>query len=489
MVAGKLAGLSKDALLYGIGDALGRLIGLILLPVLTRVFGPSDYGRLDILSISYVFLLFVAQLNIPSGVQRFYYRNEARGRQEMVSSSYVFMAFAALGVAGLIALLSGWIASQFGDHSHAMQASVLLLAAALPVEATWSYFLLLLRLRRKPVAFSVANAARVVLTPGLTVLLVVLMEQGIVGVFRAKFVSLTLLTIGLFPFVRGDFNRRVRFRTFQEVCAFSLPGHPAILLRQVLVLAPRYLLAYFAPLSAVGLFGIAMRISNVMKIYVAAFNRAWNPFAYQNEGTRDERAIYELAFKGFSASLLVLVMMLSLFSSNLLRLLTTPEYHGAALLVPGIALHFAMDGPARIFSTALYTRGRVQTTSYLAMLRMGVFLLSGIVLTPRFGAAGMVASLALASIVFGVAYGVIAYRTLPFPIPVARLCVLTVVAVGIPVTIATYELGPIESVPVKLLLILGMVFSLAVSLFSAQQRRRGVEQLRLVLRREQASDA
>lgn len=427
MVGDKLAGLSKDAVIYGLGDALGKMIGLILLPILTRIFGPADYGAIDILTISYMFLLVLVRFGVPSGVQRYYYRNDDESRRVLVSSSYAFMTILALLFSAAIVFIARPMSTWIEGDSEAVRASIVMLALTIPVELSWNYLVLLLRLRRRPVAFSLANTARIVVTPTLTVLFVVAMEQGIVGVFRAKFITMATITGVLFFFTRREFCSQIEFRAFRQVVLFALPGHPGLLLKSVMNVLPRYMLAFYAPIAAVGLFGIAMRISSVMKIYVDAFNRAWNPFAYANEGAQDERRIYEVAFRGFALSLVVVVMGLCLFAPELLKLLTTEKYVVASSLVPGIAFHLAVDGLVLMFSTLLYTRNQVRWTSYLGGVKLIVFFASAVVLAPRFGAPGVVGALVISSLVYGSAYAIVTLKVFHFSIPVVRFAVLLTV--------------------------------------------------------------
>ena len=41
---------SRETLIYGIGILITRSIILILLPVYTRIFSPSEYGRIELLT-------------------------------------------------------------------------------------------------------------------------------------------------------------------------------------------------------------------------------------------------------------------------------------------------------------------------------------------------------------------------------------------------------------------------------------------------------
>ena len=92
----KLKGLAKDTLLYGLGDSLRRITGIILVPILSRIFVPADYGIIDLLSISYNFTLLAIGFNLLTGLQKFYFERTGEQRRILVSS--VILGLILLGV-------------------------------------------------------------------------------------------------------------------------------------------------------------------------------------------------------------------------------------------------------------------------------------------------------------------------------------------------------------------------------------------------------
>lgn len=453
MVREKIKSFSRDALLYGIGNALGRLVGLVMLPILTRAFTPVDYGAIDLLTVSFAFLIILLKLGVPSALQRYYFRMDDEERRTMVTSAVSFLSLAALATAAVLALSAGAITSSFEEQPPGLRSGVTILAFCLPIEMLWENSVLLLRLRRRAVIFSGANVARVVITPTLTYVFVVTMGRGIEGVFLAKIVSLTLLAVVLVVVTRREYAARISPAAFRMLLAFGLPGHPGLVIRSSMNILPRYLLAAMAPLASVGLFGIGLRICSVMKVFVGSFNLAWNPFAFENEGSPDERRIYEIVFKVFYGAMLSLSLVLALFAGEVLRLLTPAgsSYLEARVLVPGIALYLGIEGLTTILSTILYTRNRVRWASYLNGIRVTVFLVVAVLLTPRWHAFGLVMALDLSAIAYLVAYLARTQSLFAFEIPWKGIVSTTAVAVGLGWALFNLDLGLWWSLAVKIL--------------------------------------
>lgn len=428
MVREKLKGFGRDVVVYGVGDALGRMIGLIMLPILSRIFGPADYGAIELLNVGYAFTLMFVRLGIDTGVQRYYYRSEGDERRRMVTSCFVYLIGIDVLVAGGLFLAATPLARVIGGPLEVVATSVRLLALILVVEQVWAYLILLLRLNRRAAAFSATNIALVILTPSFTYAFVVGLDTGFVGVFMAKGAALVAVTLGLIGLTRREFIAAVDGAVFRKVFLFAIPGHPGLMVTNALNLVPRYLLAAFVPLSEVGLFGIAMKVSSVMRVAIQAFNRAWNPFAYKNEGADDEARTYELVFKGFLSFVVVLVTTLAVLAREVLDVLTPDAYDTAWRLVPWIVVSIGLDGLVLIFSTILYTRDRVVWTTWFGVGRLLLFLILGFALVPNFEAMGLTWALAITSAIHIVVYGVAALRLFGFHVPVARVVIVLVLA-------------------------------------------------------------
>src|SRR5215216_6218511 len=81
--------LFRDTLIYGSGRVMLQLIAVVLTPVWTRIFVPSDYGVLEtIASLTTVLALF-ASLGLESASQRSYfdYRETQADKRRTVLST------------------------------------------------------------------------------------------------------------------------------------------------------------------------------------------------------------------------------------------------------------------------------------------------------------------------------------------------------------------------------------------------------------------
>ena len=85
-----------------LASVVGRWLlgGIILLPVLTRVFSAEDYGLIDMFAASVSLLALFLRLALPSAINRYFHDlSEPSERQALVSSSLFLVAGLAAAVA------------------------------------------------------------------------------------------------------------------------------------------------------------------------------------------------------------------------------------------------------------------------------------------------------------------------------------------------------------------------------------------------------
>lgn len=127
----------------------------------------------------------IISLNIDTGVQKYYFLREGEERKILLSFTMSFRFIITSLVAFLVIIFSRQISKIFFqkmDYSTAIS----LLATALPLADINSRLILLLRLKRKDVIFSVYNVSHVIVQPVFTYVCVVSLQQNLEGVFIAQ---------------------------------------------------------------------------------------------------------------------------------------------------------------------------------------------------------------------------------------------------------------------------------------------------------------
>ena len=239
-------GARKHSAIYGLGGLVSRILAVLLLPLYTRYLSPSDYGKVETLIALTTVIGIVLRMGIHSAFFRFYFDSpEPEHRRLVLRTSFWFTM--AMATAGLLAglLLSGTIADLlFGsaDDSELVMARFVGLWAGMNYEQLTSLF----RVEERSVAFVSASLANILLTIGATLLLVVALDQGPIGVIVGNFIGTLLVYAALVGYRREQLGLQFDRGLLREMNRFGVPLVPTALFLWVTNFSDRLFLVRLA---------------------------------------------------------------------------------------------------------------------------------------------------------------------------------------------------------------------------------------------------
>ena len=398
----KLQHLTRSLTIYGIGDVATTIVSFLLLPVYVRYLSPSDYGIIALLLTVEVAAKILFRWGVDASFMRLYYDcQDQRARQVLASTIFFFL----LAVNGVLLTL-GLLAARFvADHLFGVPGQALVLRLVLINTFVIGFYFIpfhVLRIEDKSRQFSLLTFSRSAATLVLRLGLVVVAHLGVLGVVLADIlvsVGFTLVLLRWFvPLIRPVFSREV----LVEALRFGLPRIPHGLAQQVMAISDRYLLNRLlwtglgmperersaAALRDIGVYSIGASFALAMKLFLSAFEYAWAPFYFatmkEPVATRTFSAVTTYGL----AVLLLLASGLSAIAQDLVRLMTEPQFYGAARVIPWVAAGVVFQGVYLLTSIGLnitkHTGYYPVSTTVAAAVSIG----ANVVLIPRFGMIG-----------------------------------------------------------------------------------------------------
>src|SRR4051794_25490194 len=337
VLARQLWRLGKHSAIYGLGAVVSRLIGLFLLPVVTRYLTRSELGAVDTLIALSVVLVIVFRAGISMAFFRFYFdATDDRGRTTVVRTSFWFtMTAATLGLIAGWALAGPISEALFSTHSRAglVRAAFVLLWAQMNYEQLTALF----RVEERSVSYVAATLANVLITVGATILLVAVWDKGALGVIVGNFTGTLVVFFVLLGYRRFQLGLEFDRPLFREMQRFGLPLVPSGLALWALDFADRFLLLKLKNAAEVGLYSVGVRVSTAILLLLIALRTAWPAFAYSIKDDQEAKRAY-----GFVLTYVLYVscwmsLTLSLLAPWIVRLLTAPAFYGGARVVPLLA--------------------------------------------------------------------------------------------------------------------------------------------------------
>ena len=123
--------LTRHSAIYGLGDLVARLLGVLLLPLYTAYLSPADYGKIEILIAASAVLLVVLRRGVSEGFFRFYFDSpDATHHRTVIRTTFWFTMATATAALVLATALAEPLshALQLGDEPNLVR------AAAVPLE-------------------------------------------------------------------------------------------------------------------------------------------------------------------------------------------------------------------------------------------------------------------------------------------------------------------------------------------------------------------
>ena len=400
---------------YLAGNGLRVGIPFLLLPVLTAVLTPAEYGVLALVQALVQFVLPLTPMNIDTALGIAYFRCPRTRFASYVSSALlapvgmtialmVLLAFAAKPIAGATGIPPGWV----------MVIPLFGLAQLLP-----NVVLKLFQMRRQPLAhagFSLGLAALNITLSLAAVLLLGLSWAGrMYGIFLSYIVFsiVAWLLLGRF----GYLTRGLRRDHFLDAARFSLPLVPHSLAGAVMALADRFLLSAMAGVEAVGAYAVGFQVGSAMLIAGTSVNQAWAPRLFEKLGTMDsaERArlvrqsylVAGLLAVGFALLLALMPLIFSHFVSE--GFSDSQRYAGWIALAGLFNGFYVLVGNYIFYEKKTYLLSGLTTGS--ALLNVGLNYLW----IQKWGALGAAYASAASSFVFFVLSWLLAQRVHPMP--------------------------------------------------------------------------
>ncbi len=402
----------KDSFAYSAANILSHLVSLLLLPLFTRVLSPAEYGVSDILQAAGSVMRILIPLEISQALARYY----AGTKDELTKTEYASTAFVFTAIV--------WILYTFASFLFSVPFSNLLLGdlnwagvfrwQTLALALNGIFFLLQLQSRYdfRTKDFVVSSLAFVIVSSIVSALTILLCGSGIRGMYYGQvagslFGSIFALGRGWHRFLGG-----FKFRRLRELLIFSGPLVPASLSVFIAAYIDRFAIQRYMTLADVGVYGIAIKFSSLMSLLLVGVASALNPLIYSKHEDPSTPVAIERIFRFFLIAGSTILCGFALFSVEAISVFTTPEFFGAASVMPILVLS-AFLGSLPMFSPGILLAKRTKVVAFITALSAALATLLNFILVPVIGIAGAALSNVIASGLKAAAYSLCGKKYYP----------------------------------------------------------------------------
>jgi O-antigen/teichoic acid export membrane protein len=384
-----LARLGKNSLIYGLGGAFNRLVGLFLLPFFTRALSPKDYGVIALLSLIAVVMSGVLSLGTGNSMGLLYYNEKIMSkRPTIIWSNLILMVGNGILWYSLVWFSAPSISNlmfQTIEYDNLIRLAFLASVLRTIVEP-WLAFL---RMEEKAKQYLCLTVSGAIITMALSVLFVLILQLGIAGLLMAGAIGSALMIFVVWWFVGRKLNFHVDPKLFIPLVRIGFPSIFGLFAFFLIDYADRQMIERMLSLPDLGVYSVGYSFGMVMIIAVRAFGTAWSPFFMSYIKKPDEArqvfgrvlTYYVLGFGSFG-------VLFFFVAKPLLVMMTAPLFHEAWVIVGLVAAGYMLKGCYLIFLPGIYFAKKLKWQSSIEWLAAGTNIGLNLWLIPKYGILG-----------------------------------------------------------------------------------------------------
>lgn len=356
----------RDTGIYGISGIVSKGVSVFLVPFYTRVLTPSDYGVIDMMAVTTAIVASTVTLQITQAVARFLADDKKERNKILVSSTALVVVLFTYTVFLIVAeVYAGfWSKLILGSYKYIH----IIRIASLSIFLSGLYYFVQNQLRwlLRPKGFMSVSMIYTFITIPVTVFFVLILKTGVIGVFYAYIIGSLISFLLGFYLTRDAYAFRFSYTKLREMLNFSLPLVPSSVGVFFINYSQRILIRGMLNLSELGLFGIGTRLSSIVNIAFQSINAALVPIVYDEYGKTETPAKLSILFNSLFFILMTLFVSVSVFSKELIMLLTTPAYYSSFKLVPPLFISQIFTGMI-VFAVGMAIKKK---TRYIAVINI-----------------------------------------------------------------------------------------------------------------------
>ncbi|MDW8338174.1 MAG: oligosaccharide flippase family protein, partial [Thermoleophilia bacterium] len=295
------------------------------------------------------------------------------------------------------------------------------------------------RVEERSVAFVAASIANILLTVGATLVLVVALEQGPLGVIVGNFTGTLLVYTALLGARREQLGLQLDRSLLREMNRFGIPLMPTALFLWTTNFSDRLFLVQLADVREVGLYSVGVRIASAIVLVLTAFRLAWPAFAYSIEDDREARRTYAFVLTYLVALTTWVATGLALLSPWIVDWLAAPAFETASRVVGPLAFSTVAFAGYVVVAIGVGRAKRTQFNWVVTGAAAAVNVALNLLLIPRYGMMGAAVATIAA---YGTMFAAMAWWAQRiFPVPYQWRRVGTAAGAGIALAVAGKLVG------------------------------------------------
>lgn len=334
----KIQQLVDGSLILICSNLIIKAANFFLLPLYTKYLTPTDLGISDTITGFTAFLYPLLILAFDSAFSAFYFDSDAPLHRKKVFST-VEITMIATSMIAVILLFFSKQASYLLFHSEQYSAVIKLALISVILNLWYTPLSIQIRLENRMRLLAVINL--------ITSLSMLFFNILFVSFLQLNYLALivSMLLVQLLSVIIYSCNSKQSIslslwdsKLFKKMLRYALPLVPMLVSNWILSLSDRYIILYYMGPASVGIYGIASRFVTVLNVITTSISTSYVSFAFSSVHEKNAKENANKVLNTVFVILLSLCFTISVFSKELVAIMTETQYFEAYKLVAPLML-------------------------------------------------------------------------------------------------------------------------------------------------------
>jgi O-antigen/teichoic acid export membrane protein len=420
-----LKNLLKNSSVFTCANIIQKGIGFLMIPVYTHYLSPHDYGILELLELTISIISILSGMGLGAALIRFYYYYDHDiEKNEVISTAFIFMCAICILVVGGMEFLSKDISRVvFDKREYYQYLRIVFISMGLQTIAFIPESLLLAR--KQSLIYSLVSIGTLVSYLTLNILFVAVFEMGIEGIIASTLITKTLNILALLIITMRNIRLSFSWDKLKQMVRFGLPLVPGSLGMFVMHFSDRFFLLKYFNADDVGVYSLGYKFGMMISIIISqGIFSAWTAQGYEIAKKEDGKRTIARIFTYYVFTVILAGLCIAIFSKEVVNLMASPKYSGAASVIPIIALSYVMGGVATYFTLGIMISNKTKYMAYIQSSVAGINILLNMNLIRKYGIMGAALSTAVSFSLLSVVTLVVSQKLYTITIEYKRVFIL-----------------------------------------------------------------
>ena len=414
----------KEAAIYGIADFIAKFITFASFPWYTRALTVEQFGVFALVITLGALLALFFNCGLNNAVQRVYLDPKTEKNEcPVIVTTGLFCLLGFSLIVCLLFLTLGYPYRHILLEQHQISWNMVLIGLLSTILLQLNVYCLdVLRVNFQPWKFTSLTLIQNITTVVSSLIFVIGFGWGVIGYLGGLSLGYALTLPFSLWLIRSNLTWQFEFKLAKELVKFGYPFIFAGLAFWLYGSMDRWMLAELSTNTQVGLYSLAFKLATVLIFLNTTFATAWSPFAFKSHrNDPNYKEHFSTLFVLWWYALIFAATALSLFSPEILFILTPPDYWPAAMIVPYIAFGLALTGAGQVVGIGISLKNRTVHFTYASWITAFINLTMNYFFIPVWGAEGAAIATLFSNGVLFFYYYLISQKLHPLPLNLKKV--------------------------------------------------------------------